>query len=106
MGTISFLENTAFIDGGAIVLTHPVKAVIMDVSFDSNQAIFGGALSLTSTSGSLVEIESCHFEGNNASNGGALYNRGQGQSFVKGSVFYRNVAGEISSRRVHVFAFP
>ena len=100
MGTISFFENTALFDGGAIVLMYPTKAVIKGVSFDSNRAIFGGAVSLTSTTESSVELELCRFESNNASRGGALYISGEGQSFIRHSGFYRNVAGENSSTRV------
>ena len=103
MGAIFFLENNALFDGGAIVLMYPINASMKGVSFESNRAIFGGAVSLTTTTESSVELELCYFESNNASRGGALYISGEGQSFIRHSRFYRNVAGENSLARVPSF---
>ena len=96
MGTVSFRENTALIDGGAIQFTYPVQTVIRDVFFGSNQGMFGGAVALLSNTESSVELELCQFGGNNASRGGALYFVGEGKSFIRDSRFYQNVAGENS----------
>ena len=102
-GTVSFLENTAIIDGGAIQLTYPAQTFIADVNFGSNQGMFGGAVALKSTAESSVELEWCQFESNNASRGGALYFIGEGRNFIRDSRFYQNVAGENSPRGVACF---
>lgn len=103
-GTISFIDNTALVDGGAILLTNPDEVFIRDVEFSSNEAMFGGAVSLTSSAAeSPVEFELCQFQSNNASRGGALYLNGEGQGMIRDSGFYDNVAGENSSRGVSRF---
>ena len=53
-------------------------------------------MALKSTAESSVELELCIFESNTASRGGALYFIGEGRSFIRGSRFYQNVAGENS----------
>ena len=103
-GDISFVENTAVLDGGAISLTDPIDVDIISASFASNEAAFGGAVSMTSAIGTTVWFERCRFESNDASNGGALYliNGGtsdaEASNLVQDSVFRRNVAGESPPR--------
>ena len=85
--------------GEAILFTHPIEALIRDTNFGFNHAIFGGALSAISTSESSVRLELCQFiMTDNASRGGALYFRSEGQSNIRGWRFYRNVNDENFSR--------
>ena len=92
---ISFIENTAFIDGGAVLITTPDNCFVSDVAFTANEAMFGGAVSLTSSALSSVEFQFCRFESNDAlSGGGAIYSYGNGWSFIRGSLFNQNNAGE------------
>lgn len=96
----SFVENSAVLDGGAISLTDPIEVYIVGASFVSNQALFGGAVSLASTIPTTGGLQRCRFETNDASNGGALYLSTAGTSdtglplFVEDSVFRHNIAGE------------
>ena len=91
---ISFIENTAFDCGGAISIANPVSLKISDVAFYFNEADSGGAVALTSTVWATAEFQSCRFEYNKATRGGALYFSGEGQRFVRGSLFRYNIAGE------------
>lgn len=94
------MENAAVLDGGAISLTDPIEVYIIGATFCSNQALFGGAVSLASTIPTTGGVQSCRFETNDASNGGALYLSTGGTSdtglpiFVEDSVFRHNIAGE------------
>lgn len=97
METISFVENTAFDYGGAISLANPISVHISDVAFTLNRAESGGAVALTSTVMASAELQRCRFEYNNATRGGALYFSGEGQTFLHGSSFRHNVAGETPS---------
>lgn len=102
LGTISFTDNTAVLDGGAISLTDPVEFYVLGSSFSSNQAGSGGAVSLSATEPTAGGFERCVFDTNLASNGGALYLSTGDTSdtavpnFVQDSVFRNNVAGETS----------
>lgn len=91
---VSFIKNTAPGYGGAISLVDPVELNISAVAFTLNEAGFGGAVALTSTALTPVDIRSCRFEYNSATNGGALYLSGEGQTSLRGSLFRYNVAGE------------
>lgn len=95
-GMISFDENVAHVDGGAIWAMDPTGIDIRGAAFYSNKAAFGGgAVSLTSTEWVLGEFQDCQFDGNSASHGGALHlNAADGEMFVRSSSFHHNVAGE------------
>lgn len=95
--TTSFIKNAAFDYGGAISIVNPVRLNISDVTFAFNEADSGGAVVLTSTVRTTANFLRCRFEYNEATSGGGLYLSGEGQRFLRGSVFRSNVAGEASS---------
>lgn len=104
LGMVNFEENAVVLDGGAISLTDPTVFDIHGTSFVSNEAVFGGAVSMTSTTKTTGSLEFCRFDGNDASNGGALYlsTGGTGETerstLVQDSIFLHNVARECSRR--------
>lgn len=102
--TISFIDNTALDFGGAISVANPVKLNISYVRFAFNEAESGGAVVVTSTAKATTDFQRCRFEYNKATSGGGLYSSGEGQSFLQGSVFRYNVAGETSSGEGLIFA--
>lgn len=59
-----------------------------------NEAEFGGALSLTSTTWTTAEFKRCRFELNQGARGGALYLYGDGLGLLDDCSFTLNVAGE------------
>lgn len=103
LGMVSFTENTAVLDGGAISLTDPAEFYIGGTYFSANKAESGGAVSLTATEPTKGGFERCRFDSNEALNGGALHfttgdtGGTEKPSFVQDSVFRRNVARESSS---------
>lgn len=99
-GMISFVENTAVLDGGALSLADPTEVDIISTSFLSNKASFGGTVSVTSGRRIAGRFERCRFVSNEASNGGALYlstggtNAAEKSTIIQDSGFQYNVAGE------------
>lgn len=83
-------------------LTDPIKFNIIDARFETNSGASGGAVSVVSTLGTAGGFERCRFDGNDATDGGALYlstgdtDDTDNPRFVLGSVFLHNVAGESS----------
>ena len=77
-------------------ITEPhVLFNIRGVTFMSNEALSGGAVSLTSLGEIMGAFHCCHFSNNKASFGGALYlSLSEGNVSVSGSNFRFNVAGE------------
>lgn len=100
--TISFIQNTALDYGGAISLANPDELNLTGVIFTFNEAGFGGAVALASTVWAPAQIQRCSFEYNNATNGGAMYLSGVGQTLLQGSFFRYNVAGEVLLKFMHV----
>lgn len=79
-----------------MLITAPNELDLSDSRFSLNRAEFGGAISLTSTKEETREFGECHFEENEATDGGALYlYTGAGTAAVKDSNFVRNYASEI-----------
>ena len=80
-------------------LSDPDTFNIDDVTFELNEAISGGAVSMASTEEVVGSFYGCRFEDNTASYGGALYlSSGEGNVSVQQSDFINNLAGERSSR--------
>lgn len=108
VGMISFVENTAILDGGAISLEDPTEVEIIGALFVSNEAAFGGAVSVRSAVRTTGWFERCRFDSSNASNGGALYlstggtNATESSIIVQDSAFLHNVAGESPIERSNV----
>lgn len=100
IGMISFMENTAVLDGGAISLTDPNDFHVLGTSFLSNKAGSGGAVSLATTGPTTGGFDRCRFDSNDASDGGALYlntadsGDTENPTFIRDSVFRNNLAGE------------
>ena len=92
-----FEQNHAENDGGAISIVAPYYVAMFRVRFTMNTAgNRGGAMYIDSANtNSVVEYQSCGFDTNNATNGGAIYsNAEQGTLFVRGSSFNGNYASE------------
>ena len=80
-----------------MLITAPESLDLSGSNFISNQAEFGGAVSLTSTKEETREFGECYFEENRATDGGALYlYTGAGTAAVKDSDFVKNHASEMS----------
>lgn len=97
METITFIDNRALDNGGAISSVNPSELSISDTLFVLNTAKSGGAVRLASTSRSTAIFQRCRFESNNGTRGGALRFDGEGQRIIQDSSFRRNVAGETLS---------
>ena len=75
---------------------------ITGTTFESNRGTSGGAVSLASTVGTTGGFDRCRFDGNNASNGGAVYlstndtSQPEKEKFVQDSSLLHNAAGESS----------
>lgn len=89
-----FVGNTARDFGGALSLANPVALNVSDVTFASNVAESGGAVSVTSTDWAIADFQRCQFESNKGTRGGALYFNGDGQRLIHDSSLRLNVAGE------------
>lgn len=107
LGMTSFVRNTVHFYGGAISLWDPQHVKIVGATFEKNKGASGGAVAITSTEGTAGGLESCRFDSNDATNGGALYlstgpaddtDQTENVRFVKDSVFLHNAAGENSLR--------
>lgn len=92
---VLFFNNSAVYGGGAMGIINPEGLDIRGVTFQSNTAEYGGAVSVASTSGSSREFDGCLFEDNVATDGGALYvYTSAGKETVRNSVFTGNYASE------------
>lgn len=76
-------------------MSAPTAHNIYGSIFVSNVAEFGGAVWLTSTENISREFEECLFEGNEATDGGALYfYTSAGTDIISSSAFSYNHAGD------------
>ncbi|CAM9483258.1 unnamed protein product, partial [Ectocarpus fasciculatus] len=92
----SFSENSAAQSGGAMSISQPTEVTLDGVLFVSNTADIGGAIALTSTGEEPTQFEACTFNSNSAVDGGALYmSTNEGMEVVRNCTFYGNHA-EIS----------
>lgn len=82
-------------------LADATEVHVVGAKFESNKGAFGGAVSMISTANTTGRFESCRFDSNDATNGGALYTvtgdtgASEHTMFVQEAVFLNNVAGEI-----------
>lgn len=95
--TIEFTHNTATMFGGAMFHENSSHLQVTGASFQSNEAEFGGAVFIDYFSNTESDFKACVFEGNKATDGGAVYS---GADISIASVFRHNVAGR-SYRNTH-----
>ncbi|CAB1102169.1 unnamed protein product [Ectocarpus sp. CCAP 1310/34] len=98
----SFSDNSAVQSGGAMSLSQPTEVTLYGVLFVSNTADIGGAIALTSTGEEPTQFEACTctFDSNSAVDGGALYmSTNGGMEVVRNCNFYGNRAGESIERK-------
>lgn len=96
-GKVSFVENFAFTDGGAISINVGGDVFVEGATFILNEAAAGGASSIVATDQDIfldIYFRWCTFDNNTATEGGALYLFNSAQSVeVHESVFRNNTAG-------------
>ena len=94
-GTAKFAGNNAKAGGGAIMMMAPLEVKLANVTFASNTAKSGGAISLESTNYGQRVYDNCIFKDNVATDGGAVYFfGGAGDDYVTNSVFCNNYASK------------
>lgn len=99
-GGAYFTDNAAITSGGAIWISYPVKFLVNGSTFASNAAQFGGAVALLAGDDEEgTKFEGCTFEGNNATDGGALYLYSSQWETIRSSTFRGNYAGKETARR-------
>lgn len=75
-GNVSFMGNSASNDGGAMSIDSVGELQVDNAIFVLNEASSGGAVSVTATTVTGSDpflLRRCVFEGNSATDGGALY---------------------------------
>lgn len=80
-------------------ISQPTEVTLYGVLFVSNTADIGGAIALTSTGEEPTQFEACTFDSNSAVDGGALYmSTNEGMDVVRNCTFYGNHAGKSIER--------
>ena len=76
-------------------MAAPLEVRLANVTFASNTAKTGGAISLESTNDDRRVYDNCIFKDNTATDGGAVYfYGGAGVDYVTNSVFFDNYASK------------
>lgn len=95
IGSVSFIENEATEKGGAIYLSGNVGVQARHATYSSNNAGLGGAIFVVLAEDQRTEFTTCLFEGNQATDGGAVYlYTGTGVDIFTDCVFRDNFASE------------
>lgn len=99
IGGVAFIENVATKGGGAIYLGGNILMQAGHATYRSNTAEFGGAIYVALAVDKLTEFSTCLFEGNQATDGGAVYlYTGTGLDIFTDCVFRDNFASECPDR--------